>query len=910
MKDRILLPPRVQLDIKENETNSYPTIARLASDNRNGIYPVFFDDTKTVIFETDALVQYPQGTKSGSSLLDEQVGKGYGIAGKGTVRKGISDRFVEFKFNQNLTPFVENKLFTQDVNAKLDPFYTTGSSIDDVGFGFSQPLSAKSKIEIDLNPVVHTTFNLSSTTIPNAKDNFPIVYYNFDKKRWEAIGNNPPLPAADTDESIQDFFKKTHIGFGTAAGIVVDDDSFRGFGLPISSFGFPLDTKFHATSSQVFHLSSTIDRPFVLEKFVLEFSGAIYGQNDEPDDIVGTFFILNQRSNSFAEVSFTTEVINDTGRQISTLIPSSTQLTPNALYQQINTRRDIITFGRWRVFNSTDVDTRRLELNVNRTDPQYNAATGSFIMSASVVSPAINVANVLKRGGNKFRLSFQNSGRDGSGQSTGRDLTASVSGLNAAPAALSDGVIFTPNLSPFIINPYILLPTDKLIFGWQAPLEYGAGTFFTQMTLSPGKGKLTLYGSQIRDGVEFHDTLNQLLVTKNVHEDLHTDNPVLDQFDTEPRHFYVGSHLDEYSTGSLLPSTAQLVQLRNSNIKVQEIERGVVGSRVSGSINPNVTSSLIPGFIRGTQHASINERFYDTLLPRIDEIQKIDNRNIFFYPATTVDNPPIPALGNVSLGFTTPVSQFGNKKWFHAFPFETRYSNVNRALDPLKSLVANKSPVGVGVNLDDPKIVPAGLLLSFHEKETSGDLQGQFVSRIWRLLNERTLYPEIASNEILKSIYGYGDYTSGSVDFIRRPSFFYINDSTLVVGMAGPIPRGSKYGLYNILPQFSKAVWRSSRYGQFRDMLEQRLFSKFYDTVGLAADGSKTINPNQTDAVVSIKFVEPTTNSLTNPYFTWSSNMSIAATSSVPYFDGQARNREEPINITNLNLKTIQIQEI
>lgn len=40
--------------------------------------------------------------------------------------------------------------------------------------------------------------------------------------------------------------------------------------------------------------------------------------------------------------------------------------------------------------------------------------------------------------------------------------------------------------------------------------------------------------------------------------------------------------------------------------------------------------------------------------------------------------------------------------------------------------------------------------------------------------------------------------------------------------------RGWGYGVYSALPSPTKAVWRRGKYGQFRDLLEQRLFSKLF----------------------------------------------------------------------------------
>lgn len=85
-------------------------------------------------------------------------------------------------------------------------------------------------------------------------------------------------------------------------------------------------------------------------------------------------------------------------------------------------------------------------------------------------------------------------------------------------------------------NPYILLPTDELIVGWQqpslnslvvydsttAPTTRGAKNAivgsFSEIEFLPGDAKITLYGSYIRQNREYNDGLNQLLSSENIHE--------------------------------------------------------------------------------------------------------------------------------------------------------------------------------------------------------------------------------------------------------------------------------------------------------------------------------------------------------------------------------------------------------
>jgi hypothetical protein len=60
-----------------------------------------------------------------------------------------------------------------------------------------------------------------------------------------------------------------------------------------------------------------------------------------------------------------------------------------------------------------------------------------------------------------------------------------------------------------------------------------------------------------------------------------------------------------------------------------------------------------------------------------------------------------------------------------------------------------------------------------------------------------------------------------------------------------PVIRGWKYGLYSGLPMNSKTIFRRERFGQFRDMLEQRQYTKFINVTGNS--------PVDNDAVSSSK---------------------------------------------------------
>ena len=126
---------------------------------------------------------------------------------------------------------------------------------------------------------------------------------------------------------------------------------------------------------------------------------------------------------------------------------------------------------------------------------------------------------------------------------------------------------------------------------------------------------------------------------------------------------------------------------------------------------------------------------------------------------------------------------------------------------------------------------------------------------------------------------------------------------------------GFKHGVRNITSISTTAAFRGNSYGQFRDMLEQRHYGRFYKTrdfspvfVGTPGfSGTRTLLESSliqqsttsiTDGPLIIKFVEPNSSTSVEPSLTNSSNLNLYATSSLPFFDdiatynsGSGRNR-------------------
>ncbi len=68
---------------------------------------------------------------------------------------------------------------------------------------------------------------------------------------------------------------------------------------------------------------------------------------------------------------------------------------------------------------------------------------------------------------------------------------------------------------------------------------------------------------------------------------------------------------------------------------------------------------------------------------------------------------------------------------------------------------------------------------------------------------------------------------------------------------------GWRYGLLSALPTKTSAVWRRDRYGQFRDMLEQRLYTRF-NVDSNTAKGISTDKAGRTRSVIETRFVPNT----------------------------------------------------
>jgi hypothetical protein len=413
-------------------------------------------------------------------------------------------------------------------------------------------------------------------------------------------------------------------------------------------------------------------------------------------------------------------------------------------------------------------------------------------------------------------------------------------------------------------SPYILFPEDEIIIGYQ----YHAPFRFKEIAPSSnhasknkitfnGPGKLILFGSQIKQNKEFHDTLNQPLTSEAIHESLHYDNPVIDQFELSTRHELSGTYMDTYRDPAIKLSP-------NSDVEIESLS--VSGNSLAGSLQ------------RFIKMADTQNIFYDTVVP--DPLllwQKQTGRSVY----VTSDGKKSPSFGISGSAFSTELAANevlanSNSKWFKSYVYNNNIGRVS--FDGQKSILKDTflyfvdgafSSTAFGNSADQYVANFQGFNFNSPTDTISlpislGDLE----------INKKT-------QNALMWLYGFGTGISGSLNGSNPAgnALYAVNER----------PRGYKYGIMSVVPTGRTAVYRASHFGQYADRLEQGLDSSYLLPGNVLAEGPVNIKFVARENDTTFKILNSNT-VLANTV--QSSNISTTATSSLPYFDDLiARNR-------------------
>lgn len=518
---------------------------------------------------------------------------------------------------------------------------------------------------------------------------------------------------------------------------------------------------------------------------------------------------------------------------------------------------------------------------------------------------------------------------------------------------------FPIQLEKHSVSPYLVYPGQKLIFAIAKfrPRLYAysgvttgstyddvtSGSWHDVKIASGSTIKIQLFGSFIQEGHEFHDTLARPPHSDAIHETIHFDNPVLDQFELATRQEYSGSLFDTFVTGSWIRSTNKTFEvpsdsepwrrrgkqhnlIQDSNKDVNKIDLNVFGQPI-GTQNYAwewATEVFTPRrfqtqVIRGTKHICDTERFYDSLFPAMNEVFDADGATVFWN-----DNSGYNGTAYFYMDVSSPTG--AEHRWSRAYPFEPHYSLVNRIVNHNTSWVANARVSGGG-GATPPGLRPGAIIIAsrlnvdiapsgWYWKGWWSDMPATQGYASWPPGAAYQSQGRLRAEHFGRFMYGFGDLNTIALDGSNHGTNHAIDEQNGIsvtgqtFSMGPPLIRGWKYGLINGNAFYTSATWRVGKYGQFRDMLEQRLDSTFYT---LPRDEITNVKrkvkkaKNVLNGPVSVRFINPITNTITQPDATWSSNLSQFATSSLPYFDDIATNRPE-INESTLNLSVATLE--
>lgn len=954
--------PRLEVRILDNQISRYPTVARTGDSNRTGAGSIFFDDTDTFVYtqlvgtasEGPQFISLPTSIPSGSKYLIGNLTSSIFVSGNAI--RDVEQWLTPTRQFEAIKPYVESKLYDQDL--KTTEFFKTGSSLSEFGLGFLSKLDSKTKISIDIPVATAVQMQPSSASIyylNNERGRFEEIAAGIRHRPWANMNFWETRLFNHLGSNILSSSKQDVLQLGHILNTPTEDQTlprsylqdniptaFSNMGRLLSLVNTQsalIDSNFEATSSQYIQMNRYISQPFMVEKIIMEVPikagpgwlrdytrfvrlNAINGYRGDPFDTGGpavTFGLINQINRNNRDLILSATIIpendNFIGQDISPLYNERFA----SGFKSYGQPAIVVSSGSNQTFTGT------LKFQLEPRISNGVTSLGFFCVPGSYGLYGQNRGDKLR---NSFAISVNPFGRSMRGVAAGRSVFGKEfsvpdgDGISALARFFPEGIgsycdVYLYNYEQTAVSPYILFPSDKLVLSVSkyrscvsqsavngtVPFNFNGSMNLNQahdIWMDTGSVKITMYGSMVREGVEHHDTLNSRLDTNAVHESIH--NVIVDEWDIGSQQEFTGAMSAQFMSGTTTPflnrqqyhwSRQQLID--STNFDPRNTFSSIFESEVPIQYYEKVQ------FFRNNQATSDSEQYYDSMIPRLDEILRVEN-SLAPYNIEIGDSKmliTVDASNDVTEGFTCI-------DWTKSFPFEPKYSKL------IRTITINRISSNINSNLfiSNPLLTSTNPIQSTNETiaiELYDGIDWQFVSdfKNGRFIGLRYI-------DLIKILFGVGDtntirrgsvfnfpqetennfYGSTCWPTVRRtilgkpigsgmPAFTY--DITRV----GSVIRGWKYGMLNGFETQTKAVFRRDRYGQFRDMLEQRPDGKFHNGVTVLA------------APVNVKFIGPNGSTI-KPENTFSSNLSFEATSSLPYFDGTVRNREEPLYVPSI----------
>jgi len=640
------LRKKVRQQIRDNDSlqRVYPSLLRSPFFVTSSIKNTAFDDTTTISYVTQ------------NTTFPAMLPVGYNAELTSSIKSVVNfaASAVENKvklYSDLTTPFNESLLNIPGTSA-----YTVTSSIVP---GFNTPVRNKLAISIDLTSTREKfLFRLGATDTTDPAGLFygqsssGFSYYNFNRKCWEDIGLNEATPyvghmgdvsAGPTGFNGQNYFMSQFVGTNNALSILAlafptaDPDGiarsigYQHIGAPWEFFDAPAAPRYHATSSQGLQLTGYIRQPFVLEQIdvTLPFvarkklgpprTGGAYAEGALRDIDNLVFFMYRQDGDvSDATRSIRRLIAHESLSFYPNLAQSSSFTIHNPVFSHEYTLTDVYDTTE-KIFTGSVSFTMKPKVSSTRftgitsfcaINPAPATANVAGYWSGPIASALTGTANGITAIGTFYKRTLNNYTEPEAYTSfidvdTRFLVNNATSEINIPPAGF--GADYASQNYSTVESPYILLPTDRLIFGVECGIQtvrepaiaYGkdashlshTGSFFKLLT---GEAKVTLFGSLIQNNsAKPHNSIDQNLVSPAVHEIITNVQDDSDQYLVAEKSVYQGGYLSNYVSGSFFDGTR----------------------RVYDDLATTKQTILSASFGRFAQFNNSNKVYYDCLAP-------------------------------------------------------------------------------------------------------------------------------------------------------------------------------------------------------------------------------------------------------------------------------------------------------
>lgn len=575
------------------------------------------------------------------------------ISAVGRTLPFASDHFVHFTPGENLSPFNEDHAV--EVLDPTNVFHSIGTDPQTGLPGFASRLADKTKITIDLNaqgvtightgnaptaepfevnpssPLVAGTLILNPVTLETG---FNYRYYHhlmclYDNKTksWKRRFLPPTIHPKHTIKQYAE--DHAYLGFGPTDIVATRSDGpilsatsivkqhgksvLSNYVRPVKTFGFPFSEKYEMSSDRTIKMTNYINKPFVLEKVIVDFDAAFefapvgskgedsYALHQNYNNTAGNKPSARRSINQHRVIIPTFFIVNQFNDSYITTQPLEGERTLQKKYvlnySSSHRSRELVTYGQMSLFisssNSNELDLNDALLNGLQRDLNVDVLRATGQVGANIIETNVNPFT------SSFRLEFpcRTSPKTGFNQRVLLRSSSATGANNGVGVSIfmsdhsggrnyegfergSRGLInnypgITPGVNyktfsvldsekPITVNsvsaetidkasPYVLLPGDELIFGWQYPvnLSYsqftnGSGdTGHKNLMQILGNTRVHLYGSLMKDGKEYHEYSNVPLTSNAIHEVIGSEKPI-DQFFAFTRGELSGSYIDQW----------------------------------------------------------------------------------------------------------------------------------------------------------------------------------------------------------------------------------------------------------------------------------------------------------------------------------------------------------------------------